>query len=153
MQARAAAPIPRDQSGSRSGGRASPSNTARRHLRAIELSGPDVPPPPASLVQRLALYAFEVLEGTRVVTQLGGWITLEVAETLRARRALRVERETAMRDRRRRIAMPGRAHLSSPLPHVIEATVLLHVEPRATVVALRLEHHRDRWRATDITVL
>ena len=113
----------------------------------------DIPPPPEILVQRLAVYAFEVLEGSRAVTQLAGWITPEVAEGLRARRALRAEREALTRDRRRRVASPGRAHVCRPLPHVVEATVVLHTESRSNVVALRLEHRRERWRATDITVL
>lgn len=117
------------------------------------LDGPPVPPPPRAFVQRLAVYAFEVLEGVRSVAQFGGWITPEVAAALKARRALRAERETLTRDHRRRTVTPGRAHLCTPLPHVIEATVVLHAEARSTVVALRLEHRRERWRATDITVL
>lgn len=134
-------------------------NVARRRSSestdggAAILNGPPVAPPANAFVQRLAVYAFEVLEGVRSVAQFGGWITPEVAAALRARRALRVERESLTRDRRRRIATPGRAHLCTPLPHVIEATVVLHTEVRSTVVAIRLEHRRERWRATDITVL
>ena len=121
--------------------------------RGALLDAPAVAPPAAAFVQRLAVYAFEVLEGVRSVAQFGGWITPEVAAAFKARRALRAERESLMRDRRRRTATPGRAHLTFPLPHIIEATVVLHTEVRSTVVAIRLEHARDRWRATDITVL
>ncbi|WP_306455212.1 Rv3235 family protein [Leucobacter musarum] len=70
-----------------------------------------------------------------------------------SRRALRAERECITRDRRRRVAVPGPAHLCRPLPLVIEASVVLHLDSRSTVVALRFEHREDRWRATDITVL
>ncbi|WP_058594242.1 Rv3235 family protein [Leucobacter chromiiresistens] len=130
-------------------GRSSP----RRDARAAVLDAPAVPPPPEALVQRLAVYAFEVIDGVRSVAQLGSWVTPEVAAALTARRTLHAERATLTRDRRRRTATPGRAHLAAPLPHVIEATVVLHLETRSTVAAIRLEHLRDRWRATDITVL
>ena len=130
----------------------SPSPSRVPGHRAV-LDGPPVDPPPDAFVQRLAVYAFEVLEGVRSVAQFGGWITPEVAAALKARRALRAEREALTRDRRRRTATPGRAHLSTPLPHIIEATVVLHIDSRSTVVAIRLEHRRERWRATDITVL
>ncbi|MEJ6488255.1 Rv3235 family protein [Leucobacter sp. USCH14] len=132
---------------------ARPRSSALLRDRGAILDAPAVAPPPDAFVQRLAVYAFEVLEGVRSVAQFGGWITPEVAAAFRARRALRAERESLMRDRRRRTATPGRAHLTSPLPHIIEATVVLHTDVKSHVVAIRLEHLRDRWRATDITVL
>lgn len=109
--------------------------------------------PPAAIVQKLALFAFEVLEGMRSVSQMATWITPGVVAALQSRRALRAERECVTRDRRRRVAVPGPAHLCRPLPQVVEASVVLHLDSRSTVVALRFEHREDRWRATDITVL
>lgn len=109
--------------------------------------------PPAAIVQKLALFAFEVLEGMRSASQIATWITPGVVAALQSRRALRAERECVTRDRRRRVAVPGPAHLCQPLPQVIEASVVLHLDSRSTVVALRFEHREDRWRATDITVL
>src|SRR5690606_18716458 len=61
----------------------------------------DIPPPPAQLIQRLALYAFEALEGSRAIAQLAGWITPAVVQQLRERRAARTERRTIYRDDRR----------------------------------------------------
>ncbi|WP_157502285.1 Rv3235 family protein [Leucobacter celer] len=113
----------------------------------------DVPPPAVMTIQKLALYAFEALEGSRSVAQLGGWITREVAAALLERRAARTERRTLYRDARRVVACPGPAHIDRPLPHIIEATVVLYAEPRSRSVALRLEHNGSRWRATDLTVL
>lgn len=117
------------------------------------LDEPGVPHIDTRAIQRLALYAFEVLEGTRSVAQFGGWITAEVADRLAERRALRTACRSLYRDRRRIVPIPGRVHLDRPSPHVIEAAVVLRAEPRSTAVALRLEYIRERWRATDLTVL
>ncbi|QBE48558.1 Rv3235 family protein [Leucobacter triazinivorans] len=113
----------------------------------------DVPAPSTLTIQKLALYAFEALEGCRSVAQLGGWITREVATAIQERRAARTERRTLYRDARRIVACPGPAHIDRPLPHIVEATVVLYAEPRSRSVALRLEHNGTRWRATDLTVL
>lgn len=113
----------------------------------------DVPPPEIVTIQKLALYAFEALEGSRSIAQLGGWITREVASALRERRAAHTERRTLYRDARRIMACPGPAHIDRPLPHIVEATVVLYAEPRSHSVALRFEHSDGRWRATDLTVL
>lgn len=113
----------------------------------------DVPPPEIVTIQKLALYAFEALEGSRSIAQLGGWITREVAAVLLERRAARTERRTLYRDARRVTACPGPAHIDRPLPHIVEATVVLYAEPRSRSVALRFEHNGSRWRATDLTVL
>lgn len=135
-----------------------------RHLRAVaapthdpahlaDATCTDIPPPPEALIQKLALYAFEALEGTRAVAQLGGWVTPEVVQQLLERRAARTERRTICRDERRIVPTPGRAHIGRPLPHVVEATVVLFAEPRTCAVALRFEHAGSRWRATVLTVL
>ncbi|MFV0434463.1 MAG: Rv3235 family protein [Leucobacter sp.] len=104
-------------------------------------------------IQRLALYAFEVLEGIRSVAHLGSWITPEVACALAERRAARTERRSAYRDERRTVPTPGRTHVSRPRPDVLEATVVLHALSRATSVVLRFEYLRERWRATVLHVL
>lgn len=121
------------------------------HVPPQQAQAPETPP--AAIVQKLALFAFEVLEGMRSASQMAMWITPGVVAALQSRRALRAERECVTRDRRRRVAVPGPAHLCRPVPHVIEASVVLHLDSRSTVVALRFEHREERWRATDITVL
>lgn len=136
----------------------------RRHLHAVPAprspravvplrAVPDIPPPDLNVVRRLAVYSYEVLDGTRAVAQLGGWITREVAEQLSTRRAARTERRTLYRDNRRSVPTPGPVHLSRPAPLVTEVTIVLRTEVRSTAVAMRLEFVRDRWRATELTVL
>ena len=110
-------------------------------------------PPEKHTVRRLALYAFEALEGTRAVAQLGNWLTIELAQSLSERRAARIERRSLYRDTRRTMAAPGPAHLQRITPKVLEATVVLHSDQRATAVALRFEYAGSRWRATELTVL
>lgn len=137
-----------------------------RHLQAIEeidrhfnqvafdTSSPtDVCAPEPKVIQRLALYAFEALEGVRAVGQLAGWITPQVAEELLERRAARTERRTLYRDVRRIVATPGPVHIDRPVPHVIEASLALYAEPRTLPVAMRLEHRDRRWRVTALVVI
>ncbi|UOQ61661.1 Rv3235 family protein [Leucobacter rhizosphaerae] len=113
----------------------------------------DIPPPDLSVVRLLAVYSYEILDGSRAVGQLGGWITREVAEHLTARRAARTERRTLTRDTRRSVPVPGPVHLSRPSPLVTEVTIILTTPARSTAVAMRLEYLRQRWRATTLTVL
>lgn len=129
---------------------------APKPLRATEIPrspAPDIPPPDLNIVRLLAVYSFEILDGSRAVSQLGGWITREVAEHLTQRRAARTERRTLTRDDRRTVPTPGPVHLSRPSPRVTEVTIVLRTEVRATAVAMRLEYLRERWRATNLTVL
>lgn len=135
----------------------------KRHLHAIpRFKGPlteqfsiqgDIPPPNSEMIQKLAIYGYEVLDGSRVIAQLAGWITRNVAEQLASRRAARTERRTLYRDERRFIPTPGPVHLSRVSDRVAEATVVLKTDARCTAVAIRLEFLHRRWRATDLTVL
>lgn len=142
----------------------SPDTRPRRHLHAIPAprsprdvvplrAAPDIPLPDLNIVRRLAIYSYEVLDGTRSVAQMGGWITREVAEQLSARRSARTERRTLYRDDRRSVPTPGPVHLSRPAPLVTEITIVLRTEARSMAVAMRLEYVRDRWRATELTLL
>lgn len=137
----------------------------RRHLHAVpdpkppraaeisRSSPPEIPAPDLNIVRLLAVYSYEILDGSRAVSQLGGWITREVAEHLTERRAARTERRTLTRDDRRAVPVPGPVHLSRPSLLVTEVTIVLRTEARATAVAMRLEYLRERWRATNLTVL
>lgn len=137
-----------------------------RHLRAIEdldrhfnrvafdNSVPtDVCAPEPKVIQRLALYAFEALEGVRSVGQLAAWITPKVAEELLERRAVRTERRSLYSDARRIVATPGPVHIDRPAPHVIEASLALYAAPRTLPVAMRLEHRDRGWRVTALVVI
>lgn len=137
-----------------------------RHLRAVEdidrhfnqaafdSSAPtDVPAPEPKVIQLLALYALDALEGLRAVAQLAGWITPAVADALLERRAARTERRTLYQDHRRLVATPGPVHIDRPAPHVVEASLALHSAPRTLPVAMRLEHRDGKWRVTELDVL
>lgn len=134
--------------------------TARRHRVASHVppgssedrrSGP--PPPSREFTSMLVVRAIEVLDGTRTVSQLRGFITGEVAERLAMHRNIRAERRAVYRDERRRVPTPGSVHLSFPREDVAEAAVTVYLGGQAVATALRLEHLRGRWRATSLTVL
>lgn len=135
----------------------------QRHLHALpELTNltaqkrpdaADIPPPDTQIIQKIAIYGYEVLDGSRAVAQLGSWITRDVAEQLGSIRAARTERRTLYRDHRRRVPVPGRVHLSQVSSRVAEATVVLRTETQSTAVAIRMEFFHQRWRVTVLAVL
>ncbi|MBP1327053.1 hypothetical protein JOF28_002285 [Leucobacter exalbidus] len=127
-----------------------------RHANQVAVdtsAAADVPAPAPRVLQRLALYAFEALEGVRSVGQLAAWITPRVADALHERRAARTERRTLYCDDRLVVATPGPVHIDRPVPHVIEAAVSLYAEPRTHPVAMRLEYRDRRWRITELVVM
>lgn len=140
-----------------------PNPRPKRHLHALpSLKSPpakhpptaeDIPPPDLRMIQKLAVYGYEVLDGSRSVTQLGAWISRGVAAQLTSRRAAWTERRSLYRDYRRLVPIPGRVHFSQVSSRVAEATVVVRTEMRSTAVAIRLEFSHRRWRATDLTVL
>ncbi|QIM15237.1 hypothetical protein G7067_00515 [Leucobacter insecticola] len=112
-----------------------------------------IPPPDPRIVRMIAIYGYEVVDGSRSVTQLAAWITREVADHLTSRRAARTERRTLYRDERRTVPVPGPVHLSLSSAKTAEAAVVLQTGARFTAVAVRLEYLREKWRATNLTVL
>ncbi|MGO3147234.1 MAG: Rv3235 family protein [Leucobacter sp.] len=105
------------------------------------------------LVGTIAVFAFEAVEGTRHVGQLGKWISFTVAQELAEYRALTIERRTLYRDVRRLVPTARKVRISQPARGVSEATVVLEVSGRCRAVALRFEVIRGRWQATSITIL
>ncbi|QIM18009.1 hypothetical protein G7066_03740 [Leucobacter coleopterorum] len=105
------------------------------------------------MIQKLAIYGYEALDGSRSIAQLGAWITRGVVEQLTSRRAAWTERRSLYRDNRRLVPVPGKVHLSQLSNRVAEATVVVQTEVRSTAIAIRLEFLHQRWRATDLTVL
>lgn len=114
---------------------------------------PEIPPPPETAIQKLALYAFEAVEGIRQVAALGRTISPSVIEELQAQRHARIEQRSLHKDSRRVVATPGPAHLSRVSDQKIEGVVVLQAAPRATAVTFTLEFSRARWQATQLTVL
>ena len=133
-----------------------PVPASRRRLVAVpplEQPGDDIPSPTEKFVRALATQAFEAVEGTRSIAQLGAAISVGAARQLAAQRDTLRERREVFRDPRRCTPSPGRAHLCRISPHVAEATVVLHTGRRAHAVALRLEWAHGRWRAGELYVM
>lgn len=117
-----------------------------------DLAGPGQDP--GLLCANLAHCVVEILAGARSLDQLGRWVTDSVyihllRRTVLAARARAVSAQEAMRPRFR----VGTPLLSHPSAGVVEAVVLVHQPSRSRAIAIRLERHRDRWRATAISVL
>lgn len=104
-------------------------------------------------IGRIAVIAYEVTEGIRQVSNLGRWITPEVASQLSAVRALNVERRSLYRDVRRAAPTVRCVRANSPAPGVIEATVVLNTPSKARGVALRFEFRRGLWKASVLAVM
>lgn len=119
----------------------------------IAVLEPGLPPLSLVTVGHIAVFAFEAVEGTRVVAQLGGWISAEVAAALAEARALNMERRALHRDTRRVVAQLLRVRLAPVAAGVVEASAVLATPIRTRAVALRFEAFRGRWQATSITVL
>ncbi|MEY9951129.1 Rv3235 family protein [Leifsonia sp. EB34] len=106
------------------------------------------------LCAKLALCVIEILAGARPLDQLGRWVSDSVfiqllRRTVIAARSREVTGDEAKRPRVR----VGEPLLNRLGDSVVEAVVMIHQPSRSRAVALRLERHRRRWRATAITVL
>jgi len=125
-------------------------------LDPVEL-GPDPSQTVAELrsdyVQSLAAMIFEVVEGSRTVTQLGTSVTLDAARQLALLRQARQEQLTVLRQRPKLISGTGPVRIDHPRPGIAEAASVVYAGSRGRAVALRLEWLHQRWRATDVTVL
>jgi len=109
---------------------------------------------PALLCANLALCVVEILAGARALDQIGRWVTDSVfvhllRRTVIAARSRAVSAQEAMRPR----FSIGTPLLTHPAEGVVEAVVMVHQASRSRAIALRLERHRARWRATAISVL
>ncbi|MFK3671587.1 Rv3235 family protein [Leifsonia aquatica] len=109
---------------------------------------------PALLCANLALCVVEILAGARALDQIGRWVTDSVfvhllRRTVIAARSRAVSAQEAMRPR----FSIGTPRLTHPAEGVVEAVVMVHQVSRSRAIALRLERHRSRWRATAISVL
>ncbi|MGH1547881.1 Rv3235 family protein [Leifsonia poae] len=127
-----------------------PTRQAVPPIRAWDLSDPD----PGTLCSNLARCVIEILAGARPLDQISPWVSDAVyvhllRRTVLAARARALSSEDALRPRMR----IGDPRLSRPSDGVVEAVVLVHQQGRSRAVAMRLERHRARWRATTINVL
>lgn len=99
------------------------------------------------------MFAFEAVEGSRHVAQLGKWITYPVSQQLLEYRALTLERRALYRDARRLVPSVRTVRVMVPRTRVVEATVVLEISNRCRAVAIRFEASKSRWQATSITIL
>ncbi|RDV45565.1 hypothetical protein DOE76_06965 [Leifsonia sp. ku-ls] len=113
-----------------------------------------VDPSPSILCASLARCVVEILAGARSLDQLARWVTDAVYVHLLRRNLLaqRARQDSADSVPRPRVHI-GDPKLSSPTKDVIEAVVMVHQPARSRAVAIRLERHRSRWRASAINVL
>lgn len=159
------------------GHRASPdASTLRPPARRSPTTGPLVGRPPLSVVQqepdpevrlttggdddpsllsaKLALCVIEILAGARPLDQLGRWVSDSVYVQLLRRTVIASRsREVTGDDARRPRVRVGEPMINRLGETIVDAVVMIHQPARSRAVALRLERHRNRWRATAISVL
>lgn len=106
------------------------------------------------LCAKLALCVIEILAGARPLDQLGRWVSDAVFIQLLRRTVIAARsREVTGDDARRPRVRVGEPMLSRIGDSIVDAVVMIHQPTRSRAVALRLERHRTRWRATAISVL
>lgn len=127
---------------------ASPDRGLPRRPRTADL------PPPAPLVEALARSFVEILAGARDLDQVARWVTEDVYRHLEARVVLAARARTAHGRRPVRPAVRlGPVVLSDGTDGIVDAVVVAHTQGRSRAVALRLEGHDRRWRASSVHVL
>ncbi|MFF9563363.1 Rv3235 family protein [Leifsonia sp. NPDC014704] len=111
-------------------------------------------PSPATLCSNLARSVVEILAGARPLDQIGRWVSDSVYVHLLRRTILTVQARTTAAENPLRPRMTiGDPLLAFPVEGVVEAVVMVHQPGRSRAVAIRLERHRARWRASAINVL
>ena len=138
--------------------------------RAAQLPAREVLADPTDLCGSMVLAAVEVLAGRRPLVQLARWVTPQVLDSLsEAKRPSESNTSTPRPPRtaaRVTVAAPGRAlapvwrgratvrrvHLSRVSATAAEASVVLHDGERVRAAAVRLEVHRNHWRATVLQI-
>ena len=111
-------------------------------------------PPPSPLVQALARSVVEILAGARDLDQVARWVTDDVYRHLEARVVLAARARAAHGRRPGRPAVRlGHVVLSDGGEGIVDAVVVAHTPGRSRAVAIRLEGHGRRWRASSVHVL
>ncbi|WP_426623284.1 Rv3235 family protein [Leifsonia sp. McL0607] len=109
---------------------------------------------PSLLSAKLALCVIEILAGARPLDQLGRWVSDSVYVQLLRRTVIASRsREVTGDDARRPRVRVGEPMINRLGETIVDAVVMIHQPTRSRAVALRLERHRKRWRATAISVL
>ncbi|MDO5722847.1 MAG: Rv3235 family protein [Flaviflexus sp.] len=103
---------------------------------------------PDGYAERLALGAVEIIVGYRQPLILQRWIAPHTYRALARRAGL----EARCGEPVRRPARVLASVIHYPAPGVCEASVVVHDTRRPRACAVRLELHRDRWRAETIDI-
>lgn len=122
-----------------------------RSLEADELDERGAPPTvdPMLVARRLAGASVEVIVGRRPAAQLARWLAPGVLDVLRARAVLTRHATTSAATRAP--AVRG-VRVCALHEHLVEATAVVDDGRRVRAIALRLETHRGRWRATALEI-
>ena len=109
---------------------------------------------PAQLVAHLALCVTEIIAGVRAPEQIGRWVSEPVYSHVLRRMVLASRARTVKGQPARRPRLHlGKPRLTPVNDTTVEGVVIVHQRSRARAVAIRLERHRDRWRATSLSML
>lgn len=90
--------------------------------------------------------AFDVLNGTRSITQMNRWLDLPTMERLRERVSLTLAGPQPASARTNRTTAVRRSRVCRISDDVYEATVTVQCHDRIRAAALRLERRRGQWR-------
>ena len=127
---------------------------ARPELTLVPTTPATLDGDPGLLCASLALCVVEIIAGARSLDHVARWITDGVAVHLTRRAVIAARARSATGERairpRVRIGLP---HLCRIDDATVEAVVVVHEPARSRAIAMRLERHRARWRASAITVL
>lgn len=104
-------------------------------------------PDPGDLARAIVVTTVEVLSGARPLSQLVRWLTPELYEHLADARAAQGPPTGTVRR-----ASARRATVCRLADQVAEATVVVHDGRKVRAAAIRLEVHRQRWRATVLEI-
>lgn len=117
---------------------------------ATEAAHPPALPDPEQWSGQLARACVEALTASRPASQLIRWLSAELYEAV-SRRAGLMARVHGAQPRRRHARVLS-IDAQEVRPGVVESTVVVHDGARVRAVAMRLEAHHGRWRATALDV-
>lgn len=112
-----------------------------------------IPDPDPAFIRALAVQGYEVVEGTRSLSQLGSLITVGAARSLTMQRTSYGDRRIVYRDARQQRPLATTVRVDRPCDEIAEAAVVLRTRERSHAVALRLEWSHQHWRASELVVL
>jgi len=108
-------------------------------------------PDPESTVTAMVKAVVEVLAGIRQPAQLLRWVSRDVHATVSERAALTTRLRRGAPAATRHVVVRG-VRVCHPADGVVEASAVVVDGSRVRAVAVRLEDHDGRWRATALEV-